>query len=98
MGKLVQNHKKNKLEAAENLYKEVLKKNPNHFQSICFLGTLSIQTKNFEKGKQLFYKAIEIQPNNANVHNNLGTIFKELGEFQKATSCYQKVMHSMLEN
>ena len=38
----VQNHKKNKLEAAENLYKEVLKKNPNHFQSICFLGTLLI--------------------------------------------------------
>ena len=28
----VQNHKKNKLEAAENLYKEVLKKNPILFQ------------------------------------------------------------------
>jgi len=88
----VQNHKKNKLEAAENLYKEVLKKNPNHFQSICFLGTLLIQTKNFEKAKQLLYKAIETQPNNANVQNNLGILFKQLGEFEKAINYFQKAI------
>ena len=29
-----QNHKKNKFLVAENLYEEILKKNPNHFQSI----------------------------------------------------------------
>ena len=47
----IQNHRKNKFEVAENLYKEILKKNPNHFQSICLLGTLSIQIKNFERAK-----------------------------------------------
>ena len=62
----LENHQKNNLQIAERIYKKILKINPNHFQSICFLGTLSIQTKNFERAKQLFYKAIEIQPNNAN--------------------------------
>ena len=31
-----QNHQKNNLEVAENLYKEILKKNPNDFQSNFF--------------------------------------------------------------
>ena len=88
----LENHQKNNLQNAERIYKKILKINPNHFQSICFLGTLSIQTKNFEKGKQLFYKAIEIQPNNANIHNNLGTVFKELGEFRKAINYFQKTI------
>ena len=87
-----QNHKKNKFKVAENLYKEILKKNPNHFQTISFLGTLSIQIKNFERAKQLLHKANEIQPNNANVHNNLGILFKELGEFQKAINHFQKAI------
>ena len=88
----IQNHRKNKFEVAENLYKEILKKNPNHFQTICLFGTLSIQTKNFERAKQLLHKAFQIQPNNAKVHNNLGTLFKELREFQKAINHFQKAI------
>ena len=34
----VQNHKKNNLQTAENYYNEVLKINPNHFESNYFLG------------------------------------------------------------
>ena len=41
------NHKKNFFKIAENLYKEVLKSNPNHFGSIFYLGTLLVQTQRF---------------------------------------------------
>ena len=88
----VQNLQKNNLQVAENLYKEVLKTNPNHFESIFFLGTLSIQTKNFNIATQLLNKAIQIQPNHADAHNNLGTVLQELGEYQKAISCYEKAI------
>ena len=47
----LENHQKNNLQNAERIYKKILKINPNHFQSICFLGTLSIQIKNFERAK-----------------------------------------------
>ena len=80
----VQNHQKNNLEVAENLYKKILEKDPNHFQSICFLGTLSIQIKKFERAKKLLNKAVGIQPNNANVNNNLGIVNNELEDYQKA--------------
>ena len=46
-----ENHRKNNLEVAEYLYKKILENDPNHFQSIYFLGTLSIQIKNFERAK-----------------------------------------------
>ena len=47
----LENHQKNNLQNAELIYKKILKINPNHFQSICFLGTLSMQIKNFERAK-----------------------------------------------
>ena len=44
----LQHHQKNNFRVAENLYKEILKTNSNHFESIYYLGTLSVQTKNFD--------------------------------------------------
>ena len=34
----LQNHQKNNFEIAESLYKEILKVNPNHFESVFYLG------------------------------------------------------------
>ena len=58
----LQNHQKNNFEVAESLYKEILKVNPNHFESVFYLGALLVQTKNFDKAKQLLQKAIQINP------------------------------------
>ncbi|SVE13720.1 uncharacterized protein METZ01_LOCUS466574, partial [marine metagenome] len=59
----VQNQKKNNFQVAENLYKKVLKINPNHFGSVFLLGSLYAQSNNFDKAKQLLQKAIQINPN-----------------------------------
>ena len=84
-----QNHQKNNFKVAKNLYKKILKINPNHFESIFYLGVLLLESNNFDRAKQLFQKAIRIQPNYAPAHNNLGMVFQELGEFEKAISSYQ---------
>ena len=88
----VENQKKNNFQIAENLYKEILKTNPNHFKSIFYLGTLLAQTKKFNLAKLLLHKAIQIQPNYAIAHNNLGNVLKELEEHQKAISSYEKAI------
>ena len=87
-----QNHQKNSFKIAENLYKEVLKTNPNHFGSIFYLGTLLVQTQRFELAKPLLHKATQIKPNYAAAHNNLGATLKELGEYQRAIDCCQKAI------
>ena len=86
----VQNHQKNNLQVAENLYKETLKTNPNHVDAHNNLGIILLQSGNLQKAKSCYEKVIEINPNHASAHNNLGLVFNQLGELQKAKSCYEK--------
>ena len=46
----LQHHKKNNLDIAKSLYEKVLKIDPNHFETIFFLGSSLSQSKNFVKG------------------------------------------------
>ena len=87
-----QNHQKNNFKVAKNLYKKILKINPNHFESIFYLGVLLLESNNFDRAKQLFQKAIRIQPNYAPAYNNLGIIFNALEEAKNAISSYQKAI------
>jgi len=85
-------NRENNFEAAENLYNEILKKDPNNFQSNFFLGILSAQTKKFNVAKQLLSRASEVDPDNVDAHNNLGNVLKELGEYHKAKDSFQKAI------
>ena len=59
-----QNHKKNNLKIAEKLYKQILEKQPKHFKTIFYLGTLSIQTKKFSKAKS-YYEKVKLDNKNS---------------------------------
>ena len=52
----IQNHQKNNLREAENLYNEILKINPNHFKTLFYLGLLEVQTRRLDIAKQLFQR------------------------------------------
>ena len=86
----LQNHKTNNFQAAEKLYKKILKTNPNHLNSIFLLGTLYCQIKNFDKAKKFLKKTIKINPNHGDAFYNLGIVFNELGKIHKAINCYKK--------
>jgi len=88
----IQNHKKNNFQIAEKFYKEILEINSNHFASIFYLGTLLAQTKRLNLAKPMLFKAIQIQPNYADAHNNFGNILKELGEYKDALNSYEKAI------
>ena len=90
----IRNHKQNNLQIAENLYREILKANPNHFESIFYLGTLLVQTQRFELAKQLLHKATQINPNYAAAHNNLGNALKELGKLEEAATFHKTLPFS----
>jgi len=87
-----QQHQKNNLKEAENLYKKILEIDPNHSKTVFYLGSLAVQTKNFDRAKQLFQKTIEIQPNYAEAYNNLGYTFKELGKLDDAVANFYKAL------
>ena len=88
----VQNHNKNNLQVAENLYKEILKTNPNHVSTHNNLGLVFQKLGELQKAISCYQKAIEIQPNYAIAHNNLGIALKELRDYKKAIGCYEKAI------
>jgi len=88
----LENHKKNNLKIAEEVYKNILDIDPNHFQAIVLLGTLLAQKKDFYSAKKLLQKAIQINPNYAETHYNLGLVFNELNDFENAINCYKKAI------
>ena len=49
--------------------------------------------KKFKVAKKLYEKIIEIDPNIINAQFNLGIIYQELNENEKAINCYEKVIN-----
>ncbi len=88
----IKNHKKSNFDKAEKFYNKILKINPNHFESIFLLGSLSAQTKKLSLAKKLLEKATQIQPNHANANNNLGAVLQELKDYEGAINSCQKAI------
>ena len=53
---------------------------------------MSVQTKNFDRAQKLLKKVIEIQPNHSKAHNNLGIVFKKLGQLDAAVKIFKKAL------
>ena len=88
----IENHQKKNFKLAEDLYKKILTKDSNHFQSLFLLGTLFAQIKDYNKSITLLNKAVEIQPYHADSYHNLGSALSELGEFNKSIEILKKVI------
>ena len=94
-----ENHKKNNLKDAENLYKDAIKQKPNHINSLFYLAGLLAQKKNFNEAKELFEKVIELNPKFPSAKDNLCAMYKMLanissqnGDLLKAKKLFEKAM------
>ncbi len=87
-----ENHRKGNLKLAQDLYEKILKIDSNNFEAVFLLGSLFLQTKNFQEAIHFLNKAISIQPKHANSYQNLGYAFVELGEFKKAEELFFKAI------
>ena len=88
----VQNHQKNNLKVAENLYNKVLKIDSTHVETNNNLGIIFEKLRQPKKAIRYFQKATQIKPDYADAYYNLGKIFNELNEHQKAISYYEKAI------
>ena len=88
----LQNHKKKNFKAAEKLYEDILRKNPNYINAYNNLGILFNQLGEYKKSINCYEKAIQIQPNNAPAYNNLGFVLNQLDELEKAMNCFEKAI------
>jgi tetratricopeptide (TPR) repeat protein len=90
--KALENHEKNNLKDAEELYNQVLKIDHNHINALNNLGIVFQSLNESKKAINYFQKVIKIMPSFADAHKNLGIVFQSLNELKKAKKCYEKAI------
>jgi len=74
---------------AQKLYAEILTEIPEHSDALNLLGTALAQSGEPGEGIEYLQRAIDLRPDLAPFRVNLGVIFQDLGEFDKAKECYE---------
>ena len=88
----LQLHQLGEYAQAESAYLSILKQSSQHFDALQLLGTLYAQTRRFDQAALYLNQALNIQPKNVSVLNNLGYASKELGKFDLAIKCFNKAL------
>jgi protein O-GlcNAc transferase len=85
-----QYHEAGRLQQAEQIYRQILAKDPNHANSIHYLGLIAHQTGNTDVAVDLMRKAIALNPNLPEAHNNLGNVLRDKGDPDQAIASYRR--------
>jgi tetratricopeptide (TPR) repeat protein len=81
-----------KLVAAEDLCRQIIKVAPGRFDAIHLLGLILLQAKNNVEGLAVLRSAIAINPSSAEALSNLGTALRNLGRHQEALATYERAL------
>ncbi|MCP5448257.1 MAG: tetratricopeptide repeat protein [Chromatiaceae bacterium] len=85
-------HRAGRLAEAEDLYRKILEIDPEHADSLHFLGLAAYQTMRLEPALQMIQHAIAIKPRVAMYHNNLGNVLRQLGHLADAVTSYRRAL------
>ncbi|CAG1020335.1 partial protein O-GlcNAc transferase, partial [Patescibacteria group bacterium] len=85
-------HQQGQTQAAQALYEEILQAEPQHIDTLHFLGVLYYQTGNPEKAIELIKQSLNISPDNTAAYNNCAMVLNSLNRFDEAAECYANVV------
>ncbi|MDC0196851.1 tetratricopeptide repeat-containing glycosyltransferase family protein [Gammaproteobacteria bacterium] len=85
-------HDRGELSEAAECYRNILESNPDDADAWHLLGVLSHQQQNNDLALKLINLAIEIRPNIADFHNNLGKVHWALGDAKAADIQYHQAL------
>jgi tetratricopeptide (TPR) repeat protein len=85
-------HKSGRMGEAEQTYRQILKIDPHHADSLHLLGMIEYNAGNFETAISLILRALEQNSNEAAYYSNLGTIYHAQGRVDEAAGCYRQAV------
>jgi protein O-GlcNAc transferase len=86
----VQHHQAGRLGDAEQLYRQVLYRQPKHADALHLLGVVAHQAGQHEDAVRLIRQAITLAPSAAPYFGNLGNALKSMGQLDQATTAYRR--------
>src|SRR5436305_8450290 len=85
-------HQSGQLVQAEQLYRQILRDEPQQADAWHFLGLLTFQTGRGEIAVEYIGKAIALGANDARVHVNLGRIHDARGRLEEARASFEQAL------
>ena len=85
-------HQAGRLAEAQQLYHHALAIDPDHADSLHYLGVLSHQSGQSERALALIGQALSSDDGNAEAHHNIGLILGSLGRTDEAIGHYQRAV------
>jgi predicted O-linked N-acetylglucosamine transferase (SPINDLY family) len=85
-------HGAGRLDRAEELYRLILRAEPDEPDALQMLGTLLSQRGNHDDGLGLIERAIKRRPDAANYHSNRGMVLFAMGLLDMAVDAYHKAL------
>ncbi len=85
-------HQAGRLDDAQELYKRALAIDPDHGDSLHYLGVLNHQTGESERALALITQALMLNDHNADAHHNIGLILGGLGRTDEAIEHYRRAL------
>jgi tetratricopeptide (TPR) repeat protein len=89
---LLEHYQKERFDLAENLAKTITQKYPDHQFGWKVIGALYQHTGRLQKSLIANQRAVEISPNDAEAHYNLGNTLKVIGRIEDAETSYKKAI------
>ena len=87
----VQHHRANRLEEAQQLYRQVVEKQPDHAEALYNLGMLAIQLGQPETAEELLSAALQVQPD-VKICFSLGNLRSCQQQYPEATKAYRQAL------
>ena len=88
----IQHHQAGRLQAAEQIYRQILAAEPKQADAWHLLGVINAQTGNHQLAVEYIYRALSVKPDFALAHNNLGNELKAQGKLDEAIACYRRAL------
>ena len=86
----LQHHQAGRLGEAEQLYRQILARQPGHIQAMHNLGQIALQAGRNDAAVDLIRRATSLGPNYAEAHNNLGNALRAQGQPDEAIAAYRR--------
>jgi tetratricopeptide (TPR) repeat protein len=88
----LQHHQAGRLQAAEQIYRQVLTAEPNQADALHLLGMIAHQAGQYAVAVEYIERAIALRGSAAGYHNNLGTVYRAMRRLPEAVACYRRAL------
>ena len=78
--------------AADEIYQSILEKAPNYPAAVHFRGVLAHQQGRSEEAAALIQRSLELEPDKADWHSNLGIVLRDRLKFDDAVAAYERAI------